>query len=80
MVQGPQAYITPGWYLGKAEHGEVVPTWNCVVAHAHGEAREVEDHDWVFDMLRRLTEVHEARRSSPCSEAALRCSAECRVD
>lgn len=28
MFHGPQAYITPGWYPGKAEHGEVVPTWN----------------------------------------------------
>ena len=28
MFQGAQAYITPGWYPGKAEHGEVVPTWN----------------------------------------------------
>ncbi len=26
MFQGPQAYITPGWYPGKAKHGKVVPT------------------------------------------------------
>ena len=63
MFQGPQAYITPGWYPGKADHGEVVPTWNYVVAHAHGVARVIEDRDWVFDMLRRLTERHEAPRS-----------------
>lgn len=67
MFQGPQAYITPGWYPGKAEHGKVVPTWNYVVAHAHGVARAVEDRDWVFDMLRRLTETHEAPRSVPWS-------------
>lgn len=67
MFQGPQAYITPGWYPGKAEHGEVVPTWNYVVAHAHGVARAVEDRDWVFDMLRRLTQFHEAPRSAPWS-------------
>jgi len=65
MFQGPQAYITPGWYPGKSEHGEVVPTWNYVVAHAHGVARAVEDRDWVFDMLRRLTERHEAPQSVP---------------
>jgi transcriptional regulator len=65
MFQGPQAYITPGWYPGKAEHGEVVPTWNYVVAHAHGMARAVEDREWIHDMLRRLTEAHEAPRSLP---------------
>ena len=43
--QGPQAYITPGWYPGKAEHGRVVPTWNYAVAHAHGVARLIDDHD-----------------------------------
>jgi transcriptional regulator len=69
MFQGPQAYITPGWYPGKAKHGEVVPTWNYVVAHAHGVARTVEDREWIFDMLRRLTEDHEAPRSVPWSVA-----------
>jgi transcriptional regulator len=69
MFQGPQAYITPGWYPGKAEHGEVVPTWNYVVAHAHGVARAVEDREWVFDMLRRLTQVHESPRPTPWSVA-----------
>ena len=44
MFQGPQAYITPGWYPGKAEHGRVVPTWNYGVAHAHGVARAIEHH------------------------------------
>jgi transcriptional regulator len=45
MFQGPQAYITPGWYPGKTEHGRVVPTWNYVVAHAHGVARAIEDRE-----------------------------------
>lgn len=67
MFQGPQAYITPGWYPGKAEHGEVVPTWNYVVAHAHGVARAVEDRAWVFDMLKRLVTAHEAAQPSPWS-------------
>jgi transcriptional regulator len=67
MFQGPQAYITPSWYPGKAEHGKVVPTWNYVVAHAHGVARAVEDRDWLFDMLRGLTQAHEAPRSAPWS-------------
>lgn len=65
LFQGPQAYITPGWYPSKAEHGEVVPTWNYVVAHAHGVARAVKDRDEVFDMLERLVTAHEAARPSP---------------
>lgn len=65
MFQGPQAYITPNWYPGKTEHGKVVPTWNYVVAHAHGVARVVEDREWMLDMLQRLTAVHEAGRPTP---------------
>lgn len=65
MFRGPQAYITPGWYPGKAAHGEVVPTWNYVVAHAHGVARAVHDHDALRDLLSRLTDTHEARESAP---------------
>ncbi|MEQ1684328.1 MAG: FMN-binding negative transcriptional regulator [Burkholderiaceae bacterium] len=66
MFQGPQAYITPGWYPGKQEHGKVVPTWNYVVAHAHGVARPIEDRDWLLlGMLGRLTAVHEASCAAP---------------
>lgn len=67
MFQGPQAYITPGWYPGKSEHGEVVPTWNYVVAHAHGVARAIDDREWMFEMLSRLTQAHEDHRPVPWS-------------
>jgi len=63
--QGPQTYITPGWYPGKTAHGKVVPTWNYTVAHAHGVARAIDDRDWLLDMLNRLTGVHEAGRPAP---------------
>ncbi len=63
--QGPQAYITPGWYPGKVEHGKVVPTWNYAVAHAHGIARVTDDRDWMLDMLHRLTNAQEASRALP---------------
>src|ERR1700704_293108 len=33
IVHGPQAYISPGWYASKREHGRVVPTWNYVTVH-----------------------------------------------
>lgn len=65
MFQGPQSYITPGWYPGKAAHGKVVPTWDYVVAHAHGVARAIDDRDWLLDLLNRLTDVHESGRAAP---------------
>ena len=58
MFQGPQAYITPGWYPGKQAHGEVVPTWNDVVVHARGVARAVENRERGFEVLSRLTQAH----------------------
>ena len=64
MFQGAQSYITPNWYPGKAEHGKVVPTWNYVVAHAHGIARVMEDPEWLLDMLNRLTRSQESQQSS----------------
>ncbi|HEX5390381.1 MAG TPA: FMN-binding negative transcriptional regulator [Burkholderiaceae bacterium] len=65
MFQGPQAYITPSWYPGKTAHGEVVPTWDYVVAHAHGVARAIDDRDWLLAMLERLTQTQEAARPNP---------------
>ncbi|MBD8528449.1 MULTISPECIES: FMN-binding negative transcriptional regulator [unclassified Massilia] len=65
MFQGPQAYITPNWYPGKAEHGKVVPTWDYAVVHAHGVARAVEDPAWLMDMLDRLTNAQEAAQPAP---------------
>lgn len=65
MFQGPQSYITPGWYPGKAAHGEVVPTWNYVVAHAHGVPRAVDDAQWLRDFLTRLTAAHETAQPVP---------------
>jgi transcriptional regulator len=65
MFQGPQAYITPGWYPNKQQHGEVVPTWNYVVTHAHGAARAIEDEDWLRTMLDRLVSSKEAAQPNP---------------
>lgn len=65
MFQGPQAYITPSWYPSKAEDGKVVPTWNYNVVHAHGVAKAVQDADWLYEMLVRLTAFNEAPHVSP---------------
>lgn len=65
MFQGAESYITPSWYPTKGEHGKVVPTWNYVVAHAHGTARAMQEPDWMLDMLNRLTDSQESRQASP---------------
>ena len=43
VFQGPQAYISPGWYASKAEHGRVVPTWNYLIVQVRGVPRVIED-------------------------------------
>jgi transcriptional regulator len=66
-VRGPDAYITPGWYASKAEHGRVVPTWNYVTAHVYGRLVVHDDPVWTEDLVRRLTAKHEAYRDHPWS-------------
>jgi transcriptional regulator len=65
VFHGPQAYITPAWYPGKAAHGKVVPTWNYAVVHAHGVAHAVHEVDWKLSMLERLSQAHEAAQAQP---------------
>ena len=65
IVRGPDAYITPGWYAAKREHGRVVPTWNYVSAHVYGELVVHDDPVWVEALVRRLTDKHEAGSVEP---------------
>lgn len=65
MFQGPQSYITPGWYPSKREDGKVVPTWNYCVVHAHGVARAIDDREWLHEMLVRLTASNESSQALP---------------
>ncbi|HEY3956893.1 MAG TPA: FMN-binding negative transcriptional regulator [Streptosporangiaceae bacterium] len=67
IVRGPDAYISPSWYLSKAEHGRVVPTWNYVTAHVYGRLVVHDDPGWVEDLVRRLTGKHEAASERPWS-------------
>lgn len=59
IVRGPDAHISPAWYASKAEHGRVVPTWNYITAHVYGTLTVHDSVDWVEDVVRRLTSVHE---------------------
>ncbi len=65
VFQGPQAYVSPSWYATKAEHHKVVPTWNYVVVHAHGELRVVDHAPWLLDLVSRLTRHHETPQAQP---------------
>lgn len=67
IAHGPDGYITPSWYAAKREHGRVVPTWNYVSAHIYGELVVHDDVTWLENLVRRLTERHEAERDHPWS-------------
>jgi len=69
VFHGPQAYVSPSWYPGKATTHKVVPTWNYTVVHAHGLLRAVEDAPWLHALLVRLTDHHEAQRAAPWAVA-----------
>ena len=65
LFQGAHAYISPGWYPTKKEHGKVVPTWNYAVVHAHGPLRVIDDREWLRQFVGKLTDRHESARSDP---------------
>jgi transcriptional regulator len=67
IVRGPDAYVSPGWYPSKAEHGRVVPTWNYVTAHVFGQLVVHDDVSFLEDVVRRLTAKHEAGLARPWS-------------
>ncbi|HVJ35730.1 MAG TPA: FMN-binding negative transcriptional regulator [Terriglobia bacterium] len=67
IFQGPDAYITPSWYVTKQETGKVVPTWNYVAIHAYGRLKTFDDAPRLLDLVTRLTQRHEKTRSKPWS-------------
>ena len=67
IFAGPDAYVHPGWYPSKREHGRVVPTWNYVAVHATGPLRVIDEPAWLLAHLAALTARHEAGRAHPWS-------------
>jgi transcriptional regulator len=65
IFQGPQVYISPSFYPSKQETGEVVPTWDYAVVHAHGTLRFIQDSQWLRALVERLTDAHESSRRAP---------------
>ena len=67
IFQGAESYITPSWYVSKAESGKVVPTWNYVSVHAKGRMRVIQEPEWMLTQLNALTDHNEARFAHPWS-------------
>jgi transcriptional regulator len=65
IFQGPHTYISPSFYPSKEVSGEVVPTWNYAVVHAHGTLRFIQDAAWLEELVAGLTNTFEAQRSPP---------------
>lgn len=60
IFQGPEAYIRPGWYPSKAEHGKAVPTWNYAAVHVYGPLRVINDKAWLLAHVGELSDQQEA--------------------
>ncbi|KAJ3323086.1 hypothetical protein HDU93_003038, partial [Gonapodya sp. JEL0774] len=58
------AYVSPSWYPTKQEHGKHVPTWNYEAVHVYGRVEIVHDRDSLHEIVTRLTDHHETKRTS----------------
>ncbi|MFT3811449.1 MAG: FMN-binding negative transcriptional regulator [Micropepsaceae bacterium] len=67
VFTGPDAYVSPGFYASKAEHGRVVPTWNYVAVHVHGAIRWAHDAAEKLHIVRTLTDRFEQYELKPWS-------------
>lgn len=65
IFSGPDAYIRPGWYPSKAEHGKDVPTWNYAVVHAYGRTEVIQDGDWLLRHVSDLSRQQESPYEMP---------------
>ncbi|MEM7218391.1 MAG: FMN-binding negative transcriptional regulator [Pseudomonadota bacterium] len=65
VFQGEEAYVSPGWYPSKREHGKVVPTWNYISVHVWGRPTVRDDPDWLKAQVDTLTDRQEASSANP---------------
>lgn len=65
VLSGPEAYVTPNWYLSKAEHGKTVPTWNYEAVHLSGRVEWFDDAARLEAVVRDLSAVYEADQPRP---------------
>lgn len=67
LFDGPDAYVSPRMYPSTRETERHVPTWNYVTVHATGALQIRNDEAWLLDVIRRLTDRHEASAPAPWS-------------
>lgn len=65
VFRAADAYISPQWYPSKHEFHKQVPSWNYLVAHAHGRVTIRDDERYVRGVVARLTRTHEASQRVP---------------
>lgn len=65
LFMGADAYVSPGWYETKKEHGKVVPTWNYSMIVARGRLEIFEDADALRAQVETLTRRFEAGFAEP---------------
>ena len=67
VFSGPEAYVSPGFYPSKTEHGRVVPTWNYEAVHFHGQLDWFDEPAELLAVVHALGDAHEASRPEPWS-------------
>lgn len=65
VLAGSEAYVSPSWYPSKAEDGKAVPTWNYEAVHISGAISWCHEPEWLEDLVRALSNAHEAHRTTP---------------
>ena len=65
IYQGANNYVTPNWYPTKQTTHEHVPTWNYDMVQIRGQARVIEDREWLLNNVTELTQVFEGARDVP---------------
>lgn len=65
VFRAGDAYISPNWYPSKHEFHRQVPTWNYLVAHAHGRMTIRDDKRYARGVVANLTRTHEAAQPAP---------------
>ncbi len=69
IFSGADAYVSPTFYPGKAEHGKAVPTWNFLAVHAYGQAEVFSEPERLRALVSQLTDRHEAGQAQPWAVA-----------
>ncbi|OGB25996.1 MAG: hypothetical protein A3I66_09875 [Burkholderiales bacterium RIFCSPLOWO2_02_FULL_57_36] len=65
IFQGPNAYISPRWYINGQKSRRVFPSWNYAVVHAYGVMQVIDDRAWLLEHLSRLASHNEKSLPSP---------------